>query len=174
MSFSMEIQIWWKQRFLWFLFWSSLILLHCADCEGRLLRDQDREKDYNHRRRWCGPTSGEEYYIKTMQHTVCCMLKGIQSQCDIFMTMRWRLLSPGPRHGDPRGQAAAPRHAGHKSSGYQGNRVSHWGAAAESTGMWLLGWWRCDLSYMKTPLHSTEQTYWAQRESTDPWVRCAV
>lgn len=71
MSFSMEIQIWWKQRFLWFLFLSSLILLHCADCEGRLLRDQDREKDYNHRRRWCGPTSGEEYCIKTMQHTVC-------------------------------------------------------------------------------------------------------
>lgn len=35
--------------------------MHCVDCERRLLRDQDREKDYNNRRRRCGPTSGEEY-----------------------------------------------------------------------------------------------------------------
>lgn len=37
-----------------------------ADCERRLLRDQDWEKDYNHRRRWCGPTSGEDYYRNTL------------------------------------------------------------------------------------------------------------
>lgn len=46
------------------------------------------------------------------------------------------LMSPGPCHGNPRGQAAAPWHAGDKSSGYQGNRFSHWGAAAEIRGMW--------------------------------------
>lgn len=44
------------------------------------------------------------------------------------------LCPPGPRYGDPGGQAAAPRHAGDKSSGYQGNRVSHWGAATQNRG----------------------------------------
>lgn len=99
-------------------------------------------------------------YKNDATHCMFNKLKGRRSQCDIFMTMRWRLLSPGPRHGDPRGQAAAPRHAGDKSSGYQGNRVSHWGAAAESTGMWLLWWWRRDPSYMKTPLPCAWIDYW--------------
>lgn len=45
------------------------------------------------------------------------------------------VLSPGPRHGNSGGQAAASRHAGYQGSGCQGNRILFSGETQEITGM---------------------------------------
>lgn len=41
-------------------------LLCVADGERRVFRDEDREEDYNNRRRWCRPRTGELRCIKEM------------------------------------------------------------------------------------------------------------
>lgn len=47
--------------------------MHCVDSERRLLGDQNWKKDYNNRRRWCGPASGEELYKNTPGLSVCAL-----------------------------------------------------------------------------------------------------